>query len=188
MISVRKYYGAAALLSLLFTFATAQKNPVRDAKSAVGAFEQAARDYVAMRERIRKKLPKLSDNATPEQIAVHKESLQKQVLAARSGAKQGDLFNPAVVIAFRRVIKENYRDWDRSELRKVVLQAENKGVALRVNAIYPMTEEVVEMSPALLLALPQLPPELRYRFVGTSLLLMDRDSRMILDFMKNALP
>ena len=68
------------------------------------------------------------------------------------------------------------------------IAAANKGVKLRVNAEYPETEELVMMSPTLLLTLPKLPPELRYRFVGRSLLLLDRDSSLIVDFMPNALP
>jgi hypothetical protein len=44
------------------------------------------------------------------------------------------------------------------------------------------------MPPSLLLALPQLPKQVRYRFVGTSLLLVDRENHLIVDYMTNALP
>jgi hypothetical protein len=45
----------------------------------------------------------------------------------------------------------------------------------------------MEMPPQLLLALPQLPDELQYRFVGEHLLLVDKESGLILDFMTNAI-
>ena len=36
--------------------------------------------------------------------------------------------------------------------------------------------------------LPALPNEVRYRFVGSNLILVDRESNVILDFMPKALP
>ncbi len=44
------------------------------------------------------------------------------------------------------------------------------------------------MPPTILLNLPQLPPEVKYRFVGRNMLLVDRDTNLILDYMTNALP
>jgi hypothetical protein len=44
------------------------------------------------------------------------------------------------------------------------------------------------MPPALLLALPKLPKQLHYRFVGRSMLLLDKEARLIVDFMPQALP
>jgi hypothetical protein len=44
------------------------------------------------------------------------------------------------------------------------------------------------MSPALLLKLPQLPKQLRYRFVNRNLLLVDRENGLIVDYMLDALP
>jgi hypothetical protein len=57
-----------------------------------------------------------------------------------------------------------------------------------VNAVYPEKSELLEMPPSLLLVLPQLPKQVRYRFVGTNLLLVDRENHLIIDYMANALP
>jgi hypothetical protein len=57
-----------------------------------------------------------------------------------------------------------------------------------VNYPYPDQAEFVEMPPTVLLNLPQLPPEVKYRFVGRNLLLIDEDIGLILDYMTNALP
>jgi hypothetical protein len=38
------------------------------------------------------------------------------------------------------------------------------------------------------LRLPQLPKQLRYRFVRQNLLLVDRENGLIVDYMTNALP
>jgi hypothetical protein len=61
-------------------------------------------------------------------------------------------------------------------------------VPLRVNYPYPESKEFTEMPPTLLLMLPQLPKEVKYRFVGRNLLLVDRDNNVIIDYMTNALP
>ena len=44
------------------------------------------------------------------------------------------------------------------------------------------------MPPYLLPKLPQLPKQVKYRFVGRNLLLVDRENGLIVDYMTNALP
>ena len=77
---------------------------------------------------------------------------------------------------------------ERREFRETVFEAETKGVPVKVNAAYPESKELTEMPPSLLLALPQLPKQVRYRFVGTNLLLVDRENNLIIDYMPRALP
>jgi hypothetical protein len=110
------------------------------------------------------------------------------VRASRAGAKPGELFTPDIARYIRATIKAEYRGAKLKELRAAVLEADTKGVPLRVNYVYPESKELVEMSPALLLKLPQLPKQLRYRFVGRNLLLVDRENGLIVDYMLNALP
>jgi hypothetical protein len=87
-----------------------------------------------------------------------------------------------------RLIKLAFPGDEAAELRRQVLEADTKAVPIRVNAVYPETQELVLMPPPLLLALPQLPNDLRYRFVGRSLVVMDRDAALILDVLRGALP
>ena len=89
----------------------------------------------------------------------------------------------------RLIIKDEFKGKDRLELRQAVLkEAEVKAVPLRVNYPYPETQEQLEMPPTLLLRLPQLPKQLRFRFVSSNLLLIDRENGLIIDYMTNALP
>ena len=150
--------------------------------------ETAAKGYVAVRERVRKQLPKLPDKATSEQIATNKTALRQGVQMTWANAKPGDVFAPAAGVLIKNVIKAEFQGWERSELRKTVLEADTKGVPLKLNIPYPESKELVEMSPALLLALPQLPKELRYRFIGRNLVILDRDNALIVDYLKDALP
>ena len=157
-------------------------------KKVISDLEDGAKEYVALRERVRKTLPKIGDEATAAQIAAYKTSFQNAVRTARVNAKPGDIFTPASAALLKRLIKQEFKGWERNELRKTVLEADTKGVPLKINYPYPESKELVEMSPALLLALPQLPKELRYRYIGRNLAILDRDTALILDFMKNALP
>ena len=141
-----------------------------------------------LRNRVRENVPKLPKEATPEQIHTFMMAFQDATRAARSGAKPGEIFKPAVSEAIRATLKNHFRGDDRVELRKTIFEAENKSIPLKVNYPYPTSKEYTEMPPKLLLELPQLPKEVRYRFVGRNMLLMDRENNLIVDYMVNALP
>jgi hypothetical protein len=158
-------------------------------KQTIATFEKRVKEYVKLRNQVKEKLPtKVSKDSTPEQIHAYMTSFEDAVRAARSGAKRGELFVPEVATYIRNVLRDDFKARDKVELRKTILQAETAGVLVRVNYPYPEQKEFSEMPPTLLLKLPQLPQELRYRFVGTNLLLVDRENNVIVDYMPNALP
>lgn len=157
-------------------------------KVAVQRFERRVKDYMKLRNTVKARLPKLSKDATPQQIETYRESFEAGVRNLRVGAKPGNLFNTEGSDFIRRTLKANFVGRDRVELREVVFNGETAGVRVRVNYPYPEPAEFVEMPPTVLLNLPQLPPEVKYRFVGRNLLLVDSDNNLILDYMTNALP
>jgi hypothetical protein len=183
-----------ALLAVPAPGALAQESrPVSDTapannKELVASFHERVKEYVKLRERLERRLPKLSKNSTAEELTAHEDALQKLVREARAAAKPGDLFSPAIAEYIRATIVSEFRGADRKDLRETVLEADTKGVPLRVNYPYPEQKELTQIPPTLLLRLPELPEEVKYRFVGRSLLLVDRKSEMIVDYMPNALP
>ncbi len=189
---------AAAIISLALSTVLAttcaaqtQEAPQVSAthKQAIATFEQHVKEYVTLREGLEDKLPKLPVDSKPEQIEAHKATFQDTVRTARVGAKQGDIFSADIAEYIRLTIRDEYKGQERQELReKVVVEAETKAVPLRVNYPYPESEELVDMSPTLLLRLPQLPKQVKYRFVGKNLLLVDRENGLIIDYMLNAVP
>lgn len=189
---VKNYYILivfAAFSGLLFLQTVAAQNILSPQdKKTIAEFEKAVEGYSKLRGRIEGKLPKLSKDATPEQIEAYKVAFQKSVQAGRQNAKQGEIFTPAATKLIREMVRTEFKGQERAELRKTALEADTKGVPLKVNVPYPDSKELVEMPPALLLTLPQLPKQLRYRFVGRSLLVVDRDNSLILDYMTNAIP
>lgn len=182
-----KYFGPFALLAL-FAIVIEAQNFTGANKTIAAEFEKRAKEYAALRERLEGGLPKLPKKATPEQIEAHKAALLKSVQTARAGAKHGNIFTPDAAAMIRALLKAEFKGRDRRELRAAVFEAETKGVPVKVNAAYPEAKELVEMPPSLLLALPQLPKQVRYRFVGTNMLLVDRESNLIIDYMTSALP
>ncbi len=158
-------------------------------KLARADFEKRVKDYVKLRQSVAgKNLPKLSAASTAEQIEAYKLTSQKLISAARPDAKPADLFTPDIAGIIRGLIKAEFKGRERQELRQTVLEADTQGVPLRVNYVYPETKELTQIPAPLLLELPPLPEELRYRFVGRHLLLVDRENNVIIDYMLNALP
>ena len=157
-------------------------------KRAALEFEGRAKEYAQRREAIEQKLPELPKQASAEQIAAHKEALLRSVSADRKGVVKGNIFTPAAEAHIRSVVAAYAKGREGAQLKKELTEAENKTVQVKVNIPYPEAAELLEMPPSLLLELPQLPKQVRYRFVGTNLLLVDRENQLIIDYMTNALP
>ena len=157
-------------------------------KAAIDAFDKQVKDYIALRNKMRENAPKLSKDSTPEQIHAYKTALEQSIRNARPNAKRGEIFLPATADFIRRTLKLEFQGKDRQELREKIFETETQGVVLRVNYPYAQTAEFSEMPATLLTKLPPLPKELRYRFVGRNMLLVDRESDVIIDFMPEALP
>jgi hypothetical protein len=157
-------------------------------KRTIVAFENRVKTYMKLRNRVKAKLPKLSKDSTPEQIESYRKSFEEKLRAARAGVHSGDIFRAGVAAYIRKTLRTEFQGKDRAELRDIVFEAETQGVPLRVNYPYPEKNELSEMPATLLIKLPQLPKEVRYRFVGRNMLLVDRDNNLIIDYMVDALP
>jgi hypothetical protein len=185
IIQIKSFVISLGLVLVLTAIANGQS---ANAKPAIKAFEGEVQEYVKLRNQVKEKIPKLSKGATPEQIQAFMTSFQNATRAARSGAKVAEIFKPQVSAYIRTTLKAHFRGEDRMELRKTIFEAENETIPLRVNYPYPQSKEFTEMPATLLLKLPQLPKELRYRFVGRNMLLVDRENNLIVDYMVDALP
>ncbi|MFZ0062913.1 MAG: hypothetical protein WAL47_12815 [Pyrinomonadaceae bacterium] len=189
---------ALLLISPAAVFAATQNKQVqapnvnapatREEKTLLNDFGKSVKQYVALRESVRKKLPPLSKDSTPEQISAFQKRFVDALRVERSYAKHGYMFTPTVADYIRAIIKTEFKGTDRVQLRETILEADTAGVPLKVNYPYPETKELTQIPPTLLLKLPQLPKEVKYRFVQRNLLLVDTDNSLIVDYMVNALP
>lgn len=176
-------------ISLGHTQAQQAKPPDNQAINQVlSAFNERIQEYLKLRGQVVSKLEKPSAKSDPKTIAVYQTRLEENLRTARANAKQGDLFTAEMAEHIRQVIRREFQGKRLEKLRKDVTEAQTQGVPLRVNYRYPQRKELVEMPPTLLLKLPALPRELRYRFVGSDMLLVDREAFLILDYMTDALP
>ena len=158
------------------------------ADPAIAPFNERVKHYIKLRKKAQGRPPKLSDKSKPEEIEIQLATLQAAIINARAGAKPGDIFTPDIARYIRRAIRNEFRGERLRKLRETIREADTKGVALKVNAPYPETKELIEMPPTLLLNLPTLPEELHYRLVGGYLLLVDKEARLIVDYMAGAVP
>jgi hypothetical protein len=158
-------------------------------KETIKSFDQRVKEYVKLRASVKAKVPKLAKDSTPEQIQAAESAFIGALRNARAGAKPGNLFTPDIAQYIRTTLKREFHGSEKHEIRKVVTEKETDiPVPLKVNYPYPDPKEFVEMPATLLLKLPQLPKEVKYRYVGRNLLLVDTDNNLILDYMLEALP
>ena len=170
------------------------KTPLRMSADAAEDFLEEVEEYVELRRKAREELPKLKDKAEPEDVTAYAKALTDNIAVRRRGAKQGDVFKPKVAAAFRRICRDELSR-SRHE-RKVVLTEGNptgdeeriKAPRVAVNAQYIPASPLSTIPPTLLLALPTLPDEVEYRFIGRSLILRDTVANLIIDFVPNAVP
>ena len=167
-------------------------------------FQHEIQEYVELHRELVHRIPNVGANATADEIAAHRDKMTKGIQAARRNAKQGDIFKSRVETAFRRIIARELASPEREQVVKEIKQgnprAENvpnqsnptlehpESVRVAVNAAYNDRAPFSSMPPTLLLKLPQLPEQVRYRFVGRDLILLDTEANVILDFIKDAVP
>ena len=153
-----------------------------------GRFEKRVNDYVALRKKIDDSLKRLPNEATPAQIQENQRGLSQGIVAARRGAKPGDIFHPAMQDYVRRVLTKVFESPDRKLLRSSILDENPVRTPIRINGPYPDVIPLATMPPAVLEAIPKLPKDLEYRFVGESLILFDSEAQLVVDFVERALP
>jgi hypothetical protein len=157
------------------------------------SFKSSVEEYVELHKSLRARLPPLDVSSEPTHFIKASDRLASAIRDARAGARGGDVFNTVVGANFRARIHYALRDPDR---RKRV-----------VERLTEVEEDEDERPPAgwrpavngtldwfstgatphvILEALPELPDELQYRFVGLDLVLLDVDANLIVDILPAA--
>ncbi len=179
--------GMAALVLLAPALPAAQTRVNPDAKAIVD-FMAKVKDYVALHRKLEATLPKLPTHATSQEIDDSQRALERLIVQARPAAKPGDIFIQDVRSVLRRVLARVFAGPD-GRLLKDAVNEENAGpVKLQVNGRYPDEIPLTTIPPRVLEALPKLPPELEYRFLGNRLILFDEHAHLVADLMNEALP
>jgi hypothetical protein len=163
----------------------AAARPPSDA--AFKPFLDQAKAYVELRKRQESGLPPLKTTDQPEKLHEHRVLLAKKIQRARSGAKRGDVFAGSEG-AFRKQIAEAFSGSQGRSLKRTIVQGEPVKLELHVNDVYPERIPVTTVPPTLIQQLPRLPEGMEYRIVDRDFILEDAKSRLVVDFIPDALP
>jgi len=167
-------------------------------------FQHEVEEYVALRQSVLKQIPPIDARSTPAQIEAHQKALTQAIMSYRKGAKRGDIFRPDVEAAIRRTLHREFASAQGPTLLKEIKQGNPKvegnpiprdpsqevkpAVTIAVNALYPDSAAFSSVPPSLLLKVPLLPEQVRYRFIGRTLILRDTEANVILDYIPDVVP
>jgi hypothetical protein len=133
--------------------------------------------YADLRSELEKGLPPLIVTEHPAEILRAIRALAARIRVARAGARQGDIFSPTVSAKFKKTL---LLEIDADTL--AMIMDENPGrIDVRINGSYPVRKAVSTMPPNVLAALPKLPADMEYRFLGRHLVLVDTRASVIID-------
>ena len=124
----------------------------------------------------------------PEQVELVRRDLAAEIRTRRPAAREGDIFDREIADFLRVRLARAFADEEGvfALFASEPDDPEDRPAALAVNGFYPW-----EAGPprwrALLWALPSLPEELEYRFVGRDLVLLDVRARLVVDILPDAL-
>lgn len=177
---------AATLVLMLGASAVALAQTPHAPSPAVAAFTDATREYALLHRQLENTLPKLEVTSNPATIQRAVEQLGAALRAARPAARPGDFFTEALAVELRVRIDDALfaKGFSPADVRaSEAADGINAAMApLQVNGRFPWLYASA-MFPCVLEALPPLPPELQYRIVGNTLVLIDVHADVIVDLL-----
>ena len=168
--------------------AAAEAPPAGPAEAqAVETFEAQVKEYRVLHKKLESTVSGLPRHATPEQIDKNRRALGDLIKSARKDAKPGDFFSAGMKAYVKRVVGGILSGPDGKAIKASIMD-ENPGVpSLTINERYPPSIPLSTMTPHILAALPKLPEDLEYRFIGLRLILLDTQADIILDYAEGIL-
>ena len=140
-------------------------------------FSARIEEYLSLRRTLEQGLPPLTVTENPAEILHAELALARRIQAARAGARQGDFFTREIRADFRRVLR-----LETDQPTRAAIMDENPGAfSSRINRIYSKEHPVSTVPANILAALPRLPDDIQYRFLGPNLVLHDLRANIILD-------
>ena len=154
--------------------------------SNIEAFEERVDAYMQVRNKAAEGL-KEGSTATPGKTTTSADVLADRIRAARQNAQAGAVFGP-IGADLQRIIRAEVRGSGGANVLGSINDSNPSGVELGVNQRYPAELPRTTVPGSVLSKLPQLPPELEYGFLGTSLLLIDVRANLVVDTLRDVLP
>jgi hypothetical protein len=175
----------AGLVFVLVSVVTPSTASAQTEDQALAQFNAAVEKYVALQRSLRAEVPDLQPNSDPKLIAEASDLLAIAIQRARPRARQGDFFNPGIRPSLQARVTQGLRNVDYLALIGANDPEERSSLRfIRTYSRFPGNGPMATMPASVLEALPALPDELEYRFVGNNLILRDRHARLILDYVR----
>ena len=126
-------------------------------------------------------------SSSANKLAQQKEEASEKGQQARPTARQGDIFTPEIAAYFKKQVQATLHGPGGEKVIASLRRAEPlPSVHLEVNAPYPQNLPLQSTPPTLLLNLPELPKGLQYRVVGSTLVLYDEITSLVVDLIPGA--
>jgi hypothetical protein len=152
-------------------------------------FKERVAQYVDLHKDAATGAAKPKETADPAEIVSTQEALAARIRAARSTAKQGDIFTAEIRHHFRKLLAPELKSEDGRDAKEIMKDdAPAAGsIPFKVNAKYPEGAPLPSLPANLLLSLPTLPQPLEYRIIGKHLVLLDTGAGIIVDYFPSAI-
>lgn len=159
---------------------------------ALQQFDERVAAYVALRTRAAASVPPVEVLSDMARIQAQIDGLAGAIRSARRAARPGDLFAAEVRLVLRIEIRDALAAAGIAveDLRAALEEEAEPGADVPfvgINEPYPWAFGSA-VPPMLIDALPALPVELQYRFIGRDLLLIDVEADLVVDTLPQALP
>jgi len=158
-----------------------------DAQVLAG-FNQRVSAYAELHKKLEATLPPKPEETSPGIIHKHQMALAELIVQARKDAKPGDILTPDTQRVFRQLLGRVFRGQKGRELKATIFDENPGNIGLKVNGRYPDQIPLSTVPPQVLSALPKLPQDLEYRFIGDRLILLDVHAHTIADYMDKVFP
>ena len=173
--------------ALLFAAGCASRRSVQS--EPLAEFDASVEEYVELRQQAVIGAGRLTPAESSAVLVSDQTDLAIAIQRLRTRLPQGVLFTPPVAHYIQRTLRQRLSNSDGAALLAAIRDVKPAPVFVpRVNERYPDDLPRTAMPPAVLAVLPQLPPHLVYRFMNRQLLLLDRDTGVIVDVLPDALP
>jgi hypothetical protein len=151
-------------------------------------FAYRIEEYLETRAAAVRQVGAVTPTATSSADRRQVDQLAHTIQAFRRGYGTNVLVPRGIGIRIRRDLARRFEEPDGADLRAAVSEVPPMQFTPMVNGRYPNTAPRATVPPSLLKVLPPLPSAIEYRFVGLDLVLLDRNTSVILDIVRDAIP
>jgi hypothetical protein len=149
----------------------------------IAEFRKRLQGYVELRRIAEVGAFPLRVTDKPDEITRAERELTARIRELRGSSDRGQLFVRRMTAQLKKLLVLQVD----SVTLNVIMEDGPGEFDVDVNEAYPKKRSLATMPPKILLQLPELPPDIEYRFVGRHLILRDVRANMIIDKIPHAL-